>query len=169
MFLMLTMLTGEKPAICSRLSEQEYADFLHNMQMLCSFDQSRLISNITCAELSLLYHTAIHNKDTSHPQMTVAEAATALRVSVPAVSRTLKNLEKKGYIERVVNENDRRSVHICVTENGMSVLTENLVKSDNIMDQILSRFTDEELRSMIQLHTKFISAASETMFKQGQY
>ena len=155
---MLEMLTGERPRISDRLTENEYALFLNNMQNMCSFDISGIIRGITPAEFALMYITALQNKEGS---MTVAQAADRLHVSVPAVSRTLKNLEGKGYITRAVNEHDRRSVNISLSTSGTELLISNLRRFENTMERILSHFTDNELRTMMQLQSKFIQAASD--------
>ncbi len=163
MFPMLALLTDEKPLVYNRLSEDEYTGFLMNLRKICSLDLSELVIDMTPGELALVYHAAIHRKQTNGQNMTVAEAAEVLRVSVPAISRTLKNLERKGYVSRVTDESDRRSVRISITDTGNDVLIKNLRRSTQVMDDILARFTDEELHSMIALHSKFVKAVSDTI------
>ena len=158
----LELLTGEKPQICERLTEIEYATLIDNMQNFCSFDVAKILTDITPAELGLMYCSALHNKRTKE-MLTVAEAAAQLHVSVPAVSRTLKNLDKKGFVTRAINENDRRSVYISLSERGMDVLLNNIRRYENTIGRILMHFTDEELRMMIQLQSKFIKAASDVV------
>ncbi|MGN0688524.1 MAG: MarR family winged helix-turn-helix transcriptional regulator [Oscillospiraceae bacterium] len=158
MFPMIEKVTGEKPVRCDSLSESEYEEFLHNMQSLCEFDVSRIICGITPAELALMYSCAVKEKDSKEP-LTVANAAASLKVSVPAISRSLNNLEKKGYIKRTVNKNDRRSVYISLSDSGKTTLIENLHRFEQTMMRILSHFTEEELRTMIRLQSKFVKAA----------
>lgn len=161
MFPMLEMLTGERPRISDRMTESEYAAFLDNMQNMCSFDISRMIEQITPAEFTLMYIIALPNK--SGCPMTVAKAAEQLHVSVPAVSRTLKNLENKGYVTRSVNQHDRRSVNIILSDDGTELLISNLRRFEDTMERILSHFTDDELHTMMQLQSKFIQAAADEM------
>lgn len=156
---MLEMLTGEKPQICSRISGEEYTALLGNMQGMCNFNFAEILTDITAAEFALMYHAAIKNK-TDNEMLTVAQAASILQVTVPAISRTLKNLEKKEYLSRITNQNDRRSVYISITAKGVEVLINNLHRFEGLMTRILSSFSDEELHTMIKLQTKFVNAAN---------
>ncbi len=156
----LAMLTDEKPEVCCRLTESEYADFLGNMQLMCNLNLNSFITDITPAELMLMYSAAFYAKQQGGQLITVAQAAVKLRISVPAVSRTLKNLEKRGLVQRIVNEQDRRSVKISLPESGMELLLCNLRRLESSMSHILSCFTDDELREMIRLQSKFINAVA---------
>lgn len=162
MFPMLEMLTGEMPRICGRLSEAEYSDLLNNMQGMCNFDMAVMLDGITPAEFALMYHTALKRKQDGC-MLTVAQVASLLHVTVPAISRTLKNLEKKSYVTRTVNEKDRRSIHIILSDNGERVLLDNLRRFESNVERILKCFTDEELHSMIKLQTKFVKTAYDVM------
>lgn len=50
---------------------------------------------------------------------TPAKLAPSMGIEATSLSRLLKNMEDKGYIYRVGNKKDRRSVHICLTELGV--------------------------------------------------
>ncbi len=47
-----------------------------------------------------------------------------LDLSKPAVSRALKSLEKKGYVQRIKDVNDRRASRIMLTERAMKIKPE---------------------------------------------
>lgn len=51
-------------------------------------------------------------------ELTVSELTAKLKAKGPAVSRTLKTLEDKGYIERDVNKADRRNTYVKLTASG---------------------------------------------------
>ena len=76
-------------------------------------------------------------------------------ISAPAVSRTVKGLEIKGFLERRLDDNDRRSIKIIVTDNGRSVLEENMKLCIALLDRIFARFSDKELADMVRLQCKF--------------
>jgi len=57
------------------------------------------------------------------PQMTVVRLAEAVHMPVATVSRILDRLEKAGYVKRVRGEDDRRRVHIALTESGREKLS----------------------------------------------
>ena len=45
-------------------------------------------------------------------KITISELAKKTMVLPSAISRTLKRLEEKGYVERTVNKNDRRNTYV---------------------------------------------------------
>lgn len=49
---------------------------------------------------------------------TPGELSRAMNVSTGRVAAALKSLEKKKYIERIQNKNDKRCVTVCLTETG---------------------------------------------------
>ena len=51
-------------------------------------------------------------------QITISELAARAKMLPPAISRTLKGLEERGYVERNVNKNDRRNTYVELTETG---------------------------------------------------
>lgn len=163
LFPILALLSEEIPLSCQRLSEEEYSRFLLDLQKLCNLDLGALIIGMTPGELALVYNAALCSKLSGGDMLTVAEMAESLHVSVPAISRTLKNLENKGFVERIADECDRRSIRISVTESGRELLMLNLRRSADVMDKALSTFSDEELRSMARLQNKFVTAISDIM------
>lgn len=149
-----------------RLSGENYERFLKSIQTMGGINPAQFLQGLTAAEFSLLYTADEYTLKNSGSSISVAEAANNLMVSVPAVSRTLKSLQQKQYIERRTDEKDKRSIRIVVTEKGRSVLKENVCGYFGIIDRILNRFTDEELTMMVELHCKFARELSEESAKQ---
>lgn len=90
-----------------------------------------------------------------------------LGVSAPSVSRTLKNLEEKGLIERDLDKNDRRSVRIIVTETGERRVNSVLNYVFTTMDKALGEFTREELTVMVELHEKLVRSIEKAANERG--
>lgn len=69
-------------------------------------------------------------------------------VPAPAVSRTLRTLEQKGFIERTVDKEDRRNTFVSLTEVGFSINRE----IDNIMegfaDAVFGNMGEETMQKM---------------------
>jgi DNA-binding MarR family transcriptional regulator len=68
----------------------------------------------------LLHPSEVHLIDIAgrYPAESVSAHADRLGVTKGAVSQTAKKLEKKGYLERIHEEGDRRSVVLRLTERG---------------------------------------------------
>lgn len=162
------MLAKEKPELYKRLSQEQYMPFFKNMQSVCGVQRFNNAPDITPSEMSLCHTVYLFTQQHDGAAPTVAETAAALGVSTPAISRTLKNLEVKEYIRRSVNNSDRRIVHISLTENGERTVKESLDTIANVAEQVLSCFSDEELRAMLELHTKFTSAVTQAISEINQ-
>lgn len=52
------------------------------------------------------------------PDVTPSQVSKELMVTLGTVTTSLNNLERKGYIERVRSEQDRRVVHLHLTKKG---------------------------------------------------
>lgn len=158
---MLKKSDGSQPDFLKRINADDYEKFLHSMQTLKSIDLLAAATDMTPSELAVIHCAITYPLNNNGEYVTVAQTAANLNVSMPAVSRTLKALQAKGYIERRTDESDRRSVRIVATSSGTDVFTRNIERSTEMMDRILSGFSDDELNTIIRLHCKFTSLLSE--------
>lgn len=137
-----------------RLSSEESARLASSMHSLISCDKSLLLNGMTIAELSLMLCMERYKLE-GNSDITVAEAASRLNVSVPAISRLLKNLQARGLIDRRTDPTDRRSVRIAATQQGRELFSRNKRNCIEIFDRVLKHFTDEELKKYAELQSKF--------------
>ena len=86
-----------------------------------------------------------------------------MNVSVPAVSRTLRTLQQKQLIERSVDETDRRNIRVTLTAAGQNILEENMRRVVAKLNSILSVFSQEEMRTIAELYSKFAKAMAERL------
>lgn len=139
-----------------RLSNEKSGIFLNNLLRFMNIKSDVLAE--CCAshsEITTLYCSL--DWFTEHGEyITAAQAAKKLGVSAPSVSRTLKNLEEKGLIERGFDKNDRRSVRIIVTKAGEDKVNAILSRVFKTMTVVLREFSDNELGQMAELYSKFV-------------
>lgn len=148
---------------CDRLSGERLGYFLDNLQRLMGLDPlARSGSELSNSEFMLLYAAKDFFSENGE-NICVAPAAKRLDVSAPAISRTLKSLSEKGYVKRVSDSADRRSVRIEVTESGEWELSRILKYIFSMLDDAMREFSDEELAQMIELHGRFVNAVFNTM------
>ena len=154
--------------ILKRVSREEYESFIHSIHRLADNDLFSVMNELTQGELSLLHSAVSYPEEHNGELITVAQAAAQLNVSAPAVSRTLKNLENKGFITRNTDPADRRSVRISVTESGYAVMSRHIAESIGIINEIMESFTDEELKIMVRLHCKFTENMTKVISERKQ-
>ena len=86
------------------------------------FDQLSKAGKLGTLSLKILLHA-----DIMEDAPLISETAKALKVSAPAISRTLDNLEKKGLTKRKREEKgDKREVRIFLTPKGSAFLNKML-------------------------------------------
>ena len=151
-----------------RVSAEKYAQFLEYFQRSISINPARLAGGCACqSEITLLYRALEHQYDNGE-NISVAEAAKQLDVSMPFVSKTLRALVEKGYAQRVSDKNDRRSVRIVVTESGSELVNKFFVKVFSVLDSAMSEFTSAEIESMIDLYGRIINSIANAVEHAGE-
>ena len=73
------------------------------------------------------------------------ELADALGISPAAVTSTLKCLEKEGYVERVMTEEDNRRNRVSITEKGQLKVDESRSIFDSMDHAAFAGFSEREL------------------------
>ena len=122
-----------------------------------------VITGMTPSEFSVLCCAEQFPRKHGGTAASVADIAALMGVSVPAVSRTLRSLQGRGWIERTIDEDDRRSVRVSITPAGREKLLDNMSRVVGSLNRILSVFTEDEMRDVARLYSKFASATAEQL------
>ena len=91
-----------------------------------------------------------------HSEMAMSEAAELLDVTPRAITRLVDGLEADGFAERRASELDKRVVMVHVTEKGQEVAQRLTPSHEKKAAGVFSVFTDEELRTFINLSHRLI-------------
>ena len=78
----------------------------------------------------------------------MSELATALHITAGAVTTASNLLIQNGYITRIRNEEDRRVVHLAITEKGRLTLNELQNEGRNMMKVVFKDLSNEDLKRM---------------------
>jgi DNA-binding MarR family transcriptional regulator len=78
-----------------------------------------------------------------------------LFVSKAAVSQTLGGLEKKGYVEREIDRDNRRKIVITLTDTGKSALENSTDALDKLAVSLIDRFGEAKTATLISLVNSF--------------
>ena len=76
-----------------------------------------------------------------------------LRISKPAVSYILNTLEKKNYIVREIDPQDRRKISISATPEGVSAARRSAEKYNQAWEELLLQFGEDNMRQLVELLT----------------
>ncbi|NLL77949.1 MAG: MarR family transcriptional regulator [Clostridiales bacterium] len=83
--------------------------------------------------------------------MYVWELAKALHISSPAVSKMIRALEERGYVERDVDKEDRRNTYVYMTDIGKESRAQNKKKIDALMKKVLICMGEKNMKEFIML------------------
>lgn len=90
----------------------------------------------------------------------VAACAREAGMDAGAMTRMLDRLEAKGLIERERSTQDRRVVHVHLTERGQDVASRIPHHLADVMNRQLRGFSDEEFKTLLELLQRFVSNGS---------
>ena len=82
---------------------------------------------------------------------TVNEFASFMCISAPNAAYKVNSLIKKGYINKIQSEVDRREYHLEVTQKYIDYYNISAAYMVNVMDRIAERFTPEECEKLAEM------------------
>lgn len=80
----------------------------------------------------------------------MSSVAKSLSVTVGTLTIAINNLVKKGYVNRVRSEEDRRVVLISLTEKGEKAHRHHMKFHDGMIDAVLQGLEDEEEEILVK-------------------
>lgn len=107
-------------------------------------------SNLNMSEIILMKEVAGNSID-SENNVGLTEIRGYLSISKAAVSQMLGVLEKKGYINRNIDENNRRNIIVTLTKKGQKVLAEKDKEFNSRLDKIITSLGEDDAKQMIRI------------------
>jgi DNA-binding MarR family transcriptional regulator len=78
-----------------------------------------------------------------------------------AVTRLVNELERKGWVRRVEDKNDRRNNHIMLTVEGNDVYEKAVVLAEDTTEDALNNISAEEYKTWREITQKILENAKE--------
>lgn len=103
----------------------------------------------------------IYTTNDSH-RMTISSLAKVMKVTNAAMSQIINGYEKKGWIERVRDENDRRSVYVQVTKETVDRLKNAWLTHQERMLDFLDYLGQEDSVHLVRILDKALDYMEET-------
>ena len=132
------------PPAAATLATDLYAliVFLHKN---CNAD---LFEAVGALELSLSQIKLLHHLEDQPRELTLKQAAELVHVSMPAASRMVDDLVRRGFAQRREDEEDRRMKRVCLTEGGRTAIRRLNAARLNGLEQFSKTLTTTERRSL---------------------
>ena len=138
-----------RPLVCGWIEVPFLEQLYECINFLLTVSQHAVFQNlherldpfgITPGQYAVLY--CLWNKG----EITPKEISQSIFLEMSTVSGVLDRMQKKGLIQRVVDPNDRRSVRVAATPEGMA-LREGVMEAVAAMNtDVLGEFTPEEVQ-----------------------
>lgn len=103
------------------------------------------------AELALINTLVAYEKEHAQGAMKASQLSRKMQVTQPTITQIISNLEKKGFITRTPDEEDRRAIQISVTKKGRDSLSECTDSFNGKLRALINDFGEEKTRTLINL------------------
>jgi DNA-binding MarR family transcriptional regulator len=137
------------------LAADVYA-FIVYLHKNCNAD---LFEAVGALELTLSQIKLLHHLEDAEHELTLKEGAELVHVSLPAASRMVDELVRRGFVERHEDAEDRRMKRVQVTEAGRSVIRKLNAARLAGLQQFTDSLTDAERRKLAAALSKLLLRA----------
>ncbi len=96
---------------------------------------------------------------------TINEFATFLGISTPNAAYKVNSLVKKGYLEKIQSEDDKREFHLRPTKKYFDYYDVSNAYRSKVMERAAERFSEDELKKLEEM----LTIISEELMKEVDY
>ncbi len=107
-----------------------------------------LFQGITRGEFSVLLALEQYEKQHQGEGIKASRLAELAEASPQALSRTLRGLESKGYVQRKADPRDRRNACICLTEPAHDAMEAGKRRMNLLFGRVVEEMGEEEIREL---------------------
>ncbi len=100
--------------------------------------------DITAKEVHLVHTIGLHDRKTT------SQVARILKLSKGTLTANLNTLERKGYVMRIANQEDRRIINLGLTSKGRLLYRAHDAFHRLLVERFLKGFDDDDIRSIKQ-------------------
>ncbi len=150
---------GEPPAE-RKVTLEDYQQLIIQMrkanvqfQQMCNIPSGELTMLLTLRRLLLVKAFVIPS-----------DIGDAMKLSRPAVSRMLHNLERKGYLEMKSSEEDHRYVKVQFTPQGKNLITAELEKCCMLLERVKERMGEGDMNRFLHYYSEFCTILVDEIF-----
>lgn len=107
------------------------------------------------------YMDVIHRLQKNNQHIKVSDISKTLKLPRPGVTRTVKEMEKKGYLNKYPSQDDGRITYIEITQKGEELSYKYDKNYYGRLLKYLDNISEEEADCMIETIEKFYKIMSE--------
>lgn len=103
----------------------------------------------------------IHKLEKQNKKVKISDISDALKLPRPGVTRTVKEMERKGYLSKISSEEDGRITYIVITEKGEELSDKYDRKYMGDLSEDLQEISEADADCMISTLEKFYHVMCE--------
>lgn len=135
----------------SNIDIKKFIDTFDNLTRLQKHNQTLMGIKKSEARILLCIESLSQEKDC---KINVSNISKYLSIASPTATELVKNLTDKGYIERHVNENDKRFVELKLTNSGKQILHKITEYYDSLFSGLIENLGKQQSELLIELLSK---------------
>ena len=89
--------------------------------------------------------------DEKKSKVNISEISKSLSITPPSTTEFVKNLIKKGYLEKRINPNDKRFTEITLTNEGEKIVEELNNHFTSLFSGVIEKLGEEKSKLLIEL------------------
>jgi DNA-binding MarR family transcriptional regulator len=113
---------GTDPASPTTTTDRLAGDLYALVVYLHKNCNADLFEAVGALDLTLTQIKLLHHLEDAARELTLKEGAELVHVSLPAASRTVDDLVRRGFVERREDASDRRMKRVRLTDSGRAVI-----------------------------------------------
>lgn len=135
----------------SNIDIKKFIDTFDNLTRLQKHNQTLMGIKKSEARILLCIESLSQEKDCN---INVSNISKNLSIASPTATELIKSLTDKGYIERHVNEKDKRFVEIALTNSGKQIIHKITKYYDSLFSGLVENLGKQESELLIELLSK---------------
>ena len=137
--------------------------FMQTIRRLGRLHLSHMIGEVNRGEFAALAALERWNKRHDGKGANASMLAELVEASPQALSRTLRSLEAKAFIEWAADARDRRNVLIYLTDKGRAVLVEGKEKLRIQFGRVAAQMGEEDMRQLLYLMNRLVDVVQSVV------
>ena len=138
-------------------------DLLRNrlVYALVRLRRTNLMAKYTDMDLTALFmlESLARNKPDANGNVYLYELQNTLHISKAAISQIANNLEKKGYLIREINKENRRKLTVTLTPEGRKAMRQAETEFDKTLSEFFVILGENDSNEMVRLFSRFADIA----------
>ena len=147
------------------LTQDQRSLLINTFHSLTMLNFSSVLEHVSQSEFFVMAAVDKLSSYSDNDTGKVSGIAKLLRVSSPAVSRTLTSLEHKGYAIRFLDVQNRRNTYVKLTDEGSEVLHTEYENVNRIFGEVVENMGEEKIDQLVTLADELMNSFAYALAK----